>query len=467
MTAARSGAPANGATSRYALRARPGLVSSWLRKFAASPTSKTLESLRVASRPTSGMPTSLRTPVVRRRPRWARKPRSPPLQRSSASPIAATAATAGSRLSPTSQPTSGNLRPRWLTAVGPQARNASSSCRPRCAKPVTSRPEWRWRSGNSSSETRRPARTASTVIRTSQPKPAASGKHASRACCESTRWPDSGSTGAKPESTRTSIRPACLAIPKPPPWRSANAAIVRSPSAPASGARSPSRSASKSRTRPTGAARSARVSAWPFPRAGKRSTRAPARRADSAVPSREPSSATITSTPGNAPRTDSTVRAIAASSSRAATRTATSSSTPRDGVERREHSIGGAWLDAVVARLGAVHEQGEREAADRLVDVVDARDPVSLEGRHAGLARVRGLDPDHRDRSRDQSGVEAGEEHRRPVVLLAGGANDDDGVGRTLLAPGPLGDDLFREGRPERGLAPGRELSGEALAKRG
>src|SRR5207244_11311886 len=116
------------------------------------------------------------------------------------------------------------------------------------------------------------------------------------------------------------------------------------------------------------------------------------------VPPREPSAATAPPTPGTAPRTDSPVRAIAASSSRAATRTATSSSTPRDGVERREHSVGGARLDAVVACLGAAHEQGEREAADRLVDVVDARDAVSLEGRHGGLARVRRLAPDPRDR---------------------------------------------------------------------
>src|SRR5256885_1165546 len=94
MTADPTGAPANGAASRYALSARPGRVSSWLRKFAANPTSSAPESFREAARPTSGMPISLTTPVVRRLPRCARKPRSPPLQRSSASPIAATAATA-------------------------------------------------------------------------------------------------------------------------------------------------------------------------------------------------------------------------------------------------------------------------------------------------------------------------------------------------------------------------------------
>ena len=52
---------------------------------------------------------------------------------------------------------------------------------------------------------------------------------------------------------------------------------------------------------PAGASRSASVSAWPFPRCGSRSTRAPARSASSAVPSREPSSATSTLRAGKPP----------------------------------------------------------------------------------------------------------------------------------------------------------------------
>ena len=60
-----------------------------------------------------------------------------------------------------------------------------------------------------------------------------------------------------------------FAIPKPPPRRSANAAIARSASASASGRRSPARSASQSSRRPGGASRSASVSAWPLPRRGK------------------------------------------------------------------------------------------------------------------------------------------------------------------------------------------------------
>ena len=57
---------------------------------AARPTSSAPETRRVASSPTAGMPTSLRTPVVRPLRRWARKPRSGPLHRSSARPSAAT-----------------------------------------------------------------------------------------------------------------------------------------------------------------------------------------------------------------------------------------------------------------------------------------------------------------------------------------------------------------------------------------
>ena len=78
MTTGASGAPSGIAASAYALRARPGFVSSWLRAFAASPTSSAPESLRVASSPSSGMPTSLRTPVVRPLRRCAAKPRSWP-----------------------------------------------------------------------------------------------------------------------------------------------------------------------------------------------------------------------------------------------------------------------------------------------------------------------------------------------------------------------------------------------------
>ena len=80
------------------------------------------------------MPTSLSVPVVEPAPRCARNPRSGPLQRSSASPIAATGATAGTA-TPTTAPTSGSRSPRWLTACGPHASTRSASWRPRWAKP--------------------------------------------------------------------------------------------------------------------------------------------------------------------------------------------------------------------------------------------------------------------------------------------------------------------------------------------
>ena len=168
-----------------------------------------------------------------------------------------------------------------------------------------------WDSGSSSSETLRPARAASIVIRTSQPNPAATREAVSaRAAALRCRCPDSGSRASKPERARISVRAIVLAIPKPPPRRSANAAIARSSPLRTSGPRSPTRSASASTSAPAGAACSPSVSACPLPRLGSSSTRAPARSASAAVASREPSSATITSAPGNCSRSAATVAAI-------------------------------------------------------------------------------------------------------------------------------------------------------------
>src|SRR6266550_8788252 len=120
-TATPTGASRGKAAARYALSARPGRVSSWLSTLAARPTSSAPDNRRVASSPTAGMPTSLRTPVVRPARRWAPKPRSGPLHRSSARPRAATAAAAGPPVAPTFQPTRGRRRPRKLIPSGPQA----------------------------------------------------------------------------------------------------------------------------------------------------------------------------------------------------------------------------------------------------------------------------------------------------------------------------------------------------------
>ena len=92
----------------YALSARPGRVSSWLSAFAQSETSSAPESDLVRASATIGMPTSLRTPVVRRARRCAANPRSSPLQRSSARPIAVTRGSCNARV----HPTSGRRAPR-------------------------------------------------------------------------------------------------------------------------------------------------------------------------------------------------------------------------------------------------------------------------------------------------------------------------------------------------------------------
>src|SRR5204863_9717587 len=70
-------------------------------------------------------------------------------------------------------------------------------------------------------------------------------------------------------------------------------------------------------------------------------------------------------------------------------------------------------------------------------------------------------------RRRDQARIEAGEEAGGPVVLLAGCPDDDDPVGRALLAPRSLGDDLLGERRPQWCPAALCELFGKSLAERG
>ena len=74
----------------------------------------------------------------------------------------------------------------------------SRSCFPRWTKPRRFRPVGRCRSGSSTSRTDRCERAASIVMRTSQPKPAATGKQARRAAGDRARWPDRGSRTSKP-----------------------------------------------------------------------------------------------------------------------------------------------------------------------------------------------------------------------------------------------------------------------------
>src|SRR5215210_5455903 len=460
------------APARNPLSARPGRVSSWLTEFAASETSSAPRAERVVARATAAMPSALATPVVDPRRKWARKPRSGPLQKSSASPSSAVAATAsliraGARPPPsaTATPTSGSRSPRWLVAVGPHASAASSSWRPRWRKPRASRAVARWASGSSRSSTRRPARAASIVIRTSQPNPGASGKQASRAAAESARWPESGSRASNPHRARTSARAARFAIPKPPPCRSAKAAMARSASSSRSGERSPSRSASQSRSGPGGASRSVSVSACPLPRRGRRTTRAPACLAAAAVESPEPSSATTISAWGNALTSASTVSPIRASSSRAATRIVSGSATRG---ERRERAVVGALLQPVLAGGRSVEQQDEGQPPRQRVDVVHAREAGLPEDGNGGIACIAHLDPDRRDAGRAQAGVEPEQEAARPVALRRRGAHDDDAVGGILVPARLFLDERgrVRERVPQRRLAAERQLLAERAPQR-
>ncbi len=173
-----------------------------------------------------------------------------------------------------------------------------------------------------------------------------------------------------------------------------NAAIVRSASTSSNGSRSPSRSASQRRSGPGSASRSASASAWPFPRRGSCTTRAPAPSATAAVPSHDPSSATTTSASGKAARSARTVASIDRSSSRAATRTVSRSATrARDERERRERLLG-RLFEAVVAGGRSCEQEDDAKAAGRRVDVVDAGKPGSSVRAHGGVGGICGLDPD-------------------------------------------------------------------------
>ena len=132
-----------------------------------------------------------------------------------------------------------------------------------------SRPVARCRSGSSTSAIAIPARAASIEAPTSQPKPAASGKQTARASAEKTRWPESGSPGrsrSAPGSTRAAASPEAAALPLGEDG-DRQAAL---------GGRQRSEVAGEIRvahdTAPGGASRSASVSAWPLPRAGRRRT---------------------------------------------------------------------------------------------------------------------------------------------------------------------------------------------------
>src|SRR6266508_1584514 len=343
----------------------------------------------------------------------------------------------------------------------------SRSCRARWTKPRRSRPVARWRSGSSSSRTRRPARAASIVIRTSHPNPGAAGKHVFRAAGESERWPESGSRVSSPAKRAIKLRAIRFATPKPPPTRSANTAMFRSAPFSTSGARSPDRSASQSRRKPGAAARSAADSACPFPRRRRRSTTAPASSATSAVRSREPSSATSTSAAGNARRSVVTLLPITDSSSRAATRIVSGSSTRgRRHANGRKHSVVGGALRPEVSSFRRIAQQNhERELADTLVDVVNSGEMCPLKRVHGRIAVVGRLDADSRDAEAPKSRIETLEEPGGRARLRFGRADEDDAVRRFLRRSVPFTDDQALQRVPQRGVDTRNELLAEGLTE--
>ena len=274
-----------------------------------------------------------------------RRSRAPgPAKRSSARPIAATGGDA--RLERADDPAderqaqaavvrrrAGRTRAGRRGAGGRGARTRAGRVRSR-----------RWRSGSSTSSTVEPGASASSVIRASQPKPAAIGKHARARRGDSARWPESGSRSSRPVAEPEELARGALddaRSRRPAARRTRRRRGRRRSRAAAAGRRA--RSASQRSRRPGRAARSASVSAWPLPRRGSRRTRAPAASAAAAVASREPSSATITSASGNASRSAATGRADPAPPRRGRRRGSSDGSATGGGRRDRRQ-------DAVVAR---------------------------------------------------------------------------------------------------------------------
>src|SRR5215218_6462521 len=196
---------------------------------------------------------------------------------------------------------------------------------------------------------------------------------------------------------------------------------------------------------------------------GSRTTRAPARSAFSAVPSREPSSATITSAVGNASRSAATVTPIVCSSSRAATRIAAGSLTRAELLERRQDVVG--VVDAVVAGLGPGEQEREGEPSGGQVDVVDDRQLRAFKGVDCGRVVRRALDSDCRGSRRRKALVNAGEESRGVTLLRTGVTGHDDSLQTWSRPPSPLDDEMLGERVPGRSVPAEDEFLGHNLAQ--
>ena len=410
---------------------------------------------------TSGIPTSLRTPVVRRARRCARKPRSSPLQRSSASPIAVI-----ERLVQRDRPADERQaraavvhaqrarrehRVDELAAAVEEAARVTAGCAVleiAARSPRRARPRVRRRS---SSASRRRSRGAS-------------GKTAARAAAERARCPESGSAASKPERSRISARAVALRDPEAAALTPGERRRSSSPSPGTSGVRSPRTSASTSSSAPGGAARSAAESAWPLPRRGRRRTIAPAASARSAVASREPSSATITSASGNElPQRRRPSRAIVVLL------------VARGDEDRRPGqppaSVGRiASAPSAGAVLAAARAPASRSASAARPVVWSmsstAERPRSWNDVDRGLLRVGVLDADRRNSCR-RDARRRGRRGTAPCLPAAASTvrtttTPSTGCSQIAVA---LADELLAERLPERRLPARRELAAERVAE--
>ena len=273
-------------------------------------------------------------------------------------------------------------RPRWRKPAASRAGGAVAQRRARAPRRAS------------------PARTASIVIRTSQPKPGGE-REAGRARGGRERaLAGERLAGLEARSSaRTRARAARLASPKPPPWRSANAAIARSASTSSSGARSPSRSASQRRS------------------ASRRGLALGERQRLALAETRQADDASTRTLGGSC---GAVARAVVGDEhlgvrERCSEARAPSLDRPflvargdEDGERAQPRGrvmIGNGGNDCLGRRLEPVLAGGaparrstSAEPAGRRVDVVDARKPGSAEGADGRVVRIGRLDPDGRAR---------------------------------------------------------------------
>ena len=360
-----------------------------------------------------GMPTSLSVPVVAPARRCARNPRSGPLQRSSASPIAATGATDGTTR-PTTPPTSGSRRP----AEAPPLRDAGREDVAELASAVEE-------------AARVPAGGAVPEVELDLPDVEAGLQRVDRhPCLDAEPGRDGEQRLARCGGQRPLAReglPQAAAAPKPDqparsPLRHAEPAAdsrgeggdrdVR-------GGRSEGTEVAvevgvAEEQRPGGALPlGERQRLSPFPRRGSRMTLAPASAARAAVRSREPSSATTISASGKRLLSAATVcRSVPPRRARRRGPSSVPSLLGRSRHERavREDAVGRAVVDPVAAGARPGEEERESDLTRGRVDPVHRRKAPAVECRDRAPGRLALLDADGGYRGCREPAVEAGEE---------------------------------------------------------